>query len=1097
MVLCRRDRLILCLMLFGYAPFLGIRAIATEAPPLLVQNQQNPDRQADKERQAEAERLHELSGEQFQNKQYQAAISNLQKALAIYREIRDRNEEISVLADLGIIYLHGLKQYQTAINVFEQMLALSRDIKDRDGESDALLSLGICYDFLGQYQTAIRFFEQRLVIAREQKDREVEASSLYHQGNAYKSLEQYQKAIEFYELSLTITREVRDRGTEMYALVGLGEVYNSLKQYQKAIEFFQSALVIGKELGNRALEGEMHDGIGESYYKLGQHLKAIEFYQQALAITKELGDRAAESGVFNNIGVVYNALGNQYAESNQYDKAVEAFVQASSAHQAANDRQGQAIALYNLGNTYLQLNQYDEALKILQQAISISQAIGDRQVHAKSLYKLGGIYLKRSQYDKVIEVYQQAISIFQAIGDRKEQATVMQAMGVAYGNLGRYSKALEFLEQALPIYRAIGDRSSEGSNLRDIGTYYSHIGQYPKALEFYQKALDMRKELSDRSGEIESLTDIGDVYIQLKEYGKALESYQQALAKVRDGGATNSNVEELYRSLALVYDILEQYPEALRSYQKSLELARASGARDREGRSLNGIAGVYSRLGQYPKALEFYQQALIIARELNDRPNESKTLRNIGIVYEYLKRYPEAVEALFSSIQILESLRPGLIDNDKISLFDKELDVYRSLERVLIIQNNPDQALEVTERGRARAFVELLASKLAETSTTPPPVQPLTLQQIQQIAKNQNTTLVEYSIADFGATSELFIWVIKPTGETAFQSVDLKTLNTPVSELVTAGREAIGVRSRSSLQISARSGTQQPQQLRQLHDLLIKPITAHLPTNPNDRVMFIPQGELFLVPFAALQDAGGKYLIEKHTIQTAPSIQVLQFTHEQRQRLSQQGGQALVMGNPTMPKVTVKLGDPAEQLNDLPGAEQEAVAIAQLLNTQALTGSAATKAAILPKLSQARIVHLATHGLLDDFKGLGVPGAIALAPSGTGELNDGLLTASEILDLKLKAELVVLSACDTGRGRLTGDGVIGLSRSLISAGVPSVLVSLWSVPDAPTAELMMEFYRNLQKNSDKAQALRQAMLTTMKQHPHPRDWAAFTLIGEP
>jgi len=110
--------------------------------------------------------------------------------------------------------------------------------------------------------------------------------------------------------------------------------------------------------------------------------------------------------------------------------------------------------------------------------------------------------------------------------------------------------------------------------------------------------------------------------------------------------------------------------------------------------------------------------------------------------------------------------------------------------------------------------------------------------------------------------------------------------------------------------------------------------------------------------------------------------------------------------------------------------------------------------------------------------------------------DNGLLTSSEILDLKLHAELVVLSACDTGKGKLTGDGVIGLYRSLISAGVPSVIVSLWAVPDAPTAALMMEFYQNLQKNPDKAQALRQAMLTTMKNHPEPKNWAAFTLIGE-
>jgi CHAT domain-containing protein len=262
--------------------------------------------------------------------------------------------------------------------------------------------------------------------------------------------------------------------------------------------------------------------------------------------------------------------------------------------------------------------------------------------------------------------------------------------------------------------------------------------------------------------------------------------------------------------------------------------------------------------------------------------------------------------------------------------------------------------------------------------------------------------------------------------------------------------------------------------------------------------VIIPHAELFLVPFVALQDANGNPLLEKHTILTAPSIQVLELTQQQRVKVQQANIQgAIVVGNPSMPKITLTRDRPPEQLSPLPVAEQESVAIAQILNTKALIRNQAAKTAIVPRLSQARIIHLATHGLLDDFKGLGVPGAIALAPSGTGEPNDGLLTSNEIMELKLNAELVVLSACDTGRGNITGDGVIGLSRSLIAAGVPSIIVSLWSVPDAPTAGLMVEFYRNWrEKKMDKAQALRQAMLTTMKTHPNPRDWAAFTLIGE-
>jgi hypothetical protein len=235
-------------------------------------------------------------------------------------------------------------------------------------------------------------------------------------------------------------------------------------------------------------------------------------------------------------------------------------------------------------------------------------------------------------------------------------------------------------------------------------------------------------------------------------------------------------------------------------------------------------------------------------------------------------------------------------------------------------------------------------------------------------------------------------------------------------------------------------------------------------------------------------------LVEQHTILTATSIKVLELTRDHQQRVEAINRKdMLVVGNPTMPEVSFEFGEAPQALRPLPGAEEEAKEIAPLLNTHARIGDNAAKAEIVQRMPFSRIIHLATHGLLDSFKMQEVPGAIALAPS---KGDDGLLTAPEILNLKLSAELVVLSACDTGRGRLTGDGVIGLSRSFIATGVPSVIVSLWSVPDAATASLMVDFYQNLQLGLDKAQALRQAMLSTMHNYPNPLSWAAFTLIGE-
>jgi len=191
---------------------------------------------------------------------------------------------------------------------------------------------------------------------------------------------------------------------------------------------------------------------------------------------------------------------------------------------------------------------------------------------------------------------------------------------------------------------------------------------------------------------------------------------------------------------------------------------------------------------------------------------------------------------------------------------------------------------------------------------------------------------------------------------------------------------------------------------------------------------------------------------------------------------------------------TIPLTEPPETLHPLPGSEAEAKAIASLLNTKPIIGDKATKVYIEKLLPTARLIHLATHGLLDDIKQLGVPGAIALAASGN---DNGFLTAGEIYEMKLNAELVVLSACHSGQGKITGDGVVGLSRCLFAAGVPSVIVSLWSVGDDSTQFLMSEFYQNLQNGMNKAQALRQAMLTTIADYSEePQCWAAFTLLGE-
>ena len=802
----------------------------------------------------------------------------------------------------------------------------------------------------------------------------------------------------------------------------------------------------------------------QQQYQKGQLREALETYQKALAIARQGGGSMAER------------LRQQ-------------------------DREGAALTMVGLINA--RLGQYQKGLETLQQAAKFQQALLDRAAK---------------------ESGEAALQVF--FRNRGRLRSTLSFLGLVYERLGQPQKALEFNQDALfRSGRSPGDYNLDGEVFNNIGTGYFRQNQSERALESYYRALLMVEQVGYPLGrDIRNSKPVNFIEANQAIYGtqqqpprgKALRDYlEQAIAPdYHQPGRMHPWARYLY--VTTLNNIGNVYAEAGRSqaqffYLKALESSRFTRDLELEAVSLNNVASGYGKSGSSKEALRFYQTALELSRKLGDRGLEGKTLNNIGTLYLKTGDHSNAASNLTAAMETWEALRPGLSDSNLVSLVETQAQTYEALQTALVRQQKIGQALEVAERGRARAFVELLARRLKPVNSAIAAVKPLTIAQIQQIAKTQKATLVEYSII---GNDTLYSWVVNPQGAVAFRQVDLKPIltssNVSLANLVENARaNGIGVRGRGSAIPGRRPRGSTPQMsgdLQQLYQVLIAPIAELLPQEAGAKVVFIPQGALFLVPFAALQDAQGNYLIQQYTIALSPSIQVLELARQQQKRSRDTVGSgisnALIVGNPTMPKVMIAAGQPPEQLSELPGSEEEARAIAALLGTKALTGNQATETAVVQQMATKRIIHLATHGLLDDFFGLGIPGAIALAPS-PGRLalspdssTDGLLTANEILDLKLTSDLVVLSACDTGRGRITGDGVIGLSRSLILAGTPSVVVSLWAVPDAATVTLMTEFYQALLKNPDKAQAMRQAMLTTLKQYPEPRDWAAFTLVGQ-
>ncbi|MEQ8974868.1 MAG: CHAT domain-containing protein [Coleofasciculus sp. C1-SOL-03] len=787
--------------------------------------------------------------------------------------------------------------------------------------------------------------------------------------------------------------------------------------------------------------------------------------------------------------------------------------------------QSEADRLLDLGLEQYKQSHFQVALRYWQQALTLYQEIANsledgvtaRQGEGNTLNYLGKAYHCLSEYQKAIECHQQSLGIAQEIGDsfgdrfasRIIEGNALNGLGKAYYCLDEYQKAIDYHQQSLEIFQTISDslgdslasRQGKSDSLNNLGNTYQSLGNYPRAIECHQQSLAIRQEIGDRFAVGISLNNLGNVYYSQGDYHKAIEYYQQSLAIAREIGDRCG--EGCYLgNLGSAYKFLEDYHKAIDYHQQSLRIKQEIGDRNGQGISLHNLGNAYFSLGDYSRAIDYQQQSLATAQEISDRLGEWLSLNDLGKVFLKTNQLVDAEEKLRAALEICETLRSSLVNSDhQVSLFETQVNTYRLLQQVLVAQDNYDIALEIAEQGRTRIFVELLR----ERSSKPDEVMEIanqgsaaTSKRAVQIAQEKNATIVEYSIVE----DDIYCWVISPTGNITFRRANLnplqaqhKTLN-DLNDIFLKARVSIGVdeRDQQGKKIQCESNELIDAQgryplLQLLYQILISPITDLLPPDPHTPLIIIPHYGLFLVPFSALQDANNRYFIEQHTLLTAPSIEILELTHQRQQSLSRVNQSALVVGDPT---IDAQFTQPPYNLKPIPAAKEAAEAIATLLQTQAITGKMATKARILNPMKTASLIHISAHGLLDDFHDSGIPGTIILAPDNT---DNGALNAAEILSLTLNAEFVVLSACSTGKGEITGDGIIGLSRCFILAGVPSLIVSLWDMGAYSAKRIMIEFYQNLAQGDDKATALRQAILKAKEDFP-PADWAAFTLIGE-
>jgi len=998
-------------------------------------------------------------------------------------ELRDAANEDKYRVAAGALHREAellrqgtLEEKRRGIEKYYEALDLYRRAGDHSSEPSILNNIGEVYWSLGEMRKALEKFGEALPVFRAAGNRRGEANTLNNIGVVCLAMGETQKAMGKLSEALPIWRAAGDRRGEAETLYNVGVVYRSLGDMQKALEKLNEALPIFQAIGDRSWEANTLNGIGAVYWSLGEMQKALEKYNEALPIKQAMGDRSGEADALNNIGVIYRSSG-------EMQKALEKFGEALPVFRAAGNRRGEAQTLNHIGQVYGSLGEMQKALEKFGEALPIRQAIGDRRGESDTLNNIGAAYRLSGEMRKALEKYDEALSISRAISDRPGEAITLNNIGLAYWSLGEMRKALEKFNESLPISQAIGDRSVEASTLNNLGVVYQSLGETQKALEKFNEALPLRRAVGDRNGEADTLLGIARVEQKRGNLTQARQTVEQAIGLV-ESLRTNIAGQELRASyFASRQEFYESYIDVLMQMYKQ------------------NPAAAFDAL-----ALAVSERAR--ARSLLELLKESRADIRQGVDSSLLERERSLQQRLNARAAAQVSLL-----NRKHNLEQADA----AAKEIAAITDEYEE-LQVQIRARSPRYAALTQPR------------PLSLTEIQQQALDEDTLLLEYALGE----KRSYLWLVSPRSIDSYElppRAELEAATRRVYELLTARPK--------------RGAPPDPQfiaQAKTLSRMLLGPVASQL---GGKRLVVVAPGALSYLPFAALpapedkKRLAGDYepLIAKHEVVSVPSASVLSIIRREMAGRQRAAKSVAVLADPVFessdPRLTsAKNGNSSGETLPAPAADAELSELTRAIRTMnfsdaragftrlafsrqeaesiiALTpGGAGLKATDFSasrtlvlgrQLSQYRILHFATHGLLNSERPE-LSGLVFSLVDQEGKPQDGFLRLHEIYNLQLNADLIVLSACETGLGKeIKGEGLIGLTRGFMYSGAPRVVASLWNVDDLATAELMKLFYQRMLKDGLSAgAALRAAQLelSRQKRWASPYFWAGFVLHGE-
>ena len=1049
---------------------------------------------------------------------YTKAIACGRKLLTIYRECGDT--VLEGYLTLALAHMHrNQSMYAEAKELYEAAITMMQKNGNRREEATAFKQLGVVLISLGEYVMAKKYLEKALAISTEIGDREGEGDCYGHLGNVFLSLGEYVKAKEYYEKALAISTEIGDRKGEGDCYGNLGYVFHSLGEYVKAKEYHEKALAISMKISYREGEATWYGSLGNVFHSLGEYVKAKEYHEKALAISMEIGDRGRE-------GRCYGNLGNVLCSLSEYVKAKEYYEKALAISTQIGDRAGEGALYGNLGNVFCSLGKYVEAKEYYEKALAISMDIGDREREGRWYGNLGSVFYSLSEYVKAKEHYEKALAIHMETGHRPGEGALYGNLGIVFCSLGEHVKAKEHYEKALAISTEIGGRKEEATCYGNLANLFHYLGEYVKAKEYAEKQLVISMEIRCRREQEGAYLCLAAVCESLGEYRRSKLYCDNALAISMEIGDKNAEAD-CYQREGSLHQSLGDKDKAQACFEKALAISVEIGDRNGEAKGYLALGRVLDSRGDHGVAEGYLKKALTICENIGYVENEFDCYCSLALTKLSQNNVQEAFSLLFRGIEKSEKMRGFLQDHDqiKISFADKHVLPYQALRVMFCATGNPKDALYVAELGRARALADLMATQYSADNRIS--ADPQSWNVVENVMKKESNSTCLY-ISYFH--QKVFLWILKTSGVILFRNLDVdkKTLHTRLEKVaenldeffaimaesfgnfgilpeevcedrslndIETNPETSQEESRATSRQGKPGNTVDPEpSLTLFYELLVNPVSDLL---EEPEIIIVPDRNLYRVPFPALLNKSGKYLSERFRIRVVPSLSTLKLIHDSPADYHCQTG-ALVVGDPDVGVVFYN-GSSTSKFTPLPAARKEAEMIARRLGVWPLIGQDATKKAVLEKLSLVSLIHIAAHGNAER-------GEIALAPlhpvpkgstTGIPLEDDYLLRMSDISKVKVRAKLVVLSCCHSGRGQIRAEGVVGIARAFLGAGARSVLVALWALEDTATKKLMSRFYENLIQGESASASLHAAM-KWMRDHGFTKvsRWAPFMLIGD-